>query len=92
MAAGGGTTYKIIKTEIKVGSEETIFTTVTYNINGYLTTVEIPHFMPDSLIDVQSNIDTRAISEERRKNAIDKNIAILTQIVVDLSLQAKIES
>lgn len=92
MAAQTPITYKIIKKEIKVGSEETIFTTVTYDINGSQVTVEIPHFMPDSLIDIQANIDNRALSEERRKNAIDKNNLIIAQIVVDQSLGAKIEN
>lgn len=87
-----GITYKIIKKEIKVGSEETIFTTVTYDINGSPVTVEIPHFMPDSLIDIQANIDNRALSEERRKNAIDKNNLIIAQIVVEQALQAKVEN
>ena len=90
MTKTGGTTYKIIKKEIKIGSEETIFTTVTYDINGFPVTVEIPHFMPDSLIDIQSDIDARAISEERKKNAIDKNNIILSQIQVDSSIIDKI--
>ena len=49
MAAGAGTTYKIIKVELKLGSEETLVTTVTYDINAYLKTVEVEHFMPQTL-------------------------------------------
>ena len=55
-------TYKILNTQ---ANEETITTTVEYNFDGVVVTVDIPHFMPQSELDIETGILNRAASEKR---------------------------
>jgi hypothetical protein len=53
-------TYKILSTRQVA---ETLFTTVEYNLNGTVTTVEVAHFMATSTQEIENNIGNRAASE-----------------------------
>lgn len=53
-------TYKILSTRQVA---ETLFTTVEYNFNGTIVTVEVAHFMASSAQEVENNISNRAASE-----------------------------
>ena len=53
-------TYKILSTRQVA---ETLFTTVEYNFNGNIVTVEVAHFMASSTQEIEANISNRAASE-----------------------------
>jgi hypothetical protein len=53
-------TYKITATR---QADITLFTTVEYNFDGVLHTIEIPHFMPKSQAEIEQNIINAAQSE-----------------------------
>ena len=53
-------TYKILSTRQVA---DTLFTTVEYNFNGTIVTVEVAHFMATSTQEVENNISNRAASE-----------------------------
>lgn len=72
-------TYTILSTSTL---DETITTTVEYNFNGTLVTVDIPHFMPQSETDIETGILNRAMSEKRKLDATELNKTILTSIVI----------
>jgi len=72
-------TYKILSTSTL---DETITTTVEYNFDGTLVTVDIPHFMPQNESDIETGILNRAMSEKRKLDAIELNKTILTSIVI----------
>lgn len=54
--------YKILSTR----TEQTVFTTVEYDFDGQIVTVEVAHFMPESQEDIVKGIENRAVSEQRR--------------------------
>lgn len=60
-------TYKILSTR---QVDITLFTTVEYNFNGVLHTIEIPHFMPKSQAEIEQNIINAAQSELARLQAL----------------------
>lgn len=72
-------TYKILSTSTL---DETITTTVEYNFDGTIITVDIPHFMPQSEGDIETGILNRATSEKRKLEAIELNKTILVSIVI----------
>jgi hypothetical protein len=72
-------TYKILSTQ---ANEETITTTVEYNFDGTIITVDIPHFMPQNEADIETGILNRAASEKRKLGATELNKTILTSIVI----------
>ena len=59
-------TYKIIS---KRQDSDTLLTTVEYNFDGVILTIEVPHFQPASKKDVIMGIENRGASEERKLNA-----------------------
>lgn len=59
-------TYKIISTR---QVDETLFTTVEYNFDGTIVTIEVAHFMPQSNVEVVQNIINRAATEQTRIDA-----------------------
>lgn len=73
-------TYKIISTR---QVEETLFTTVEYNLGGTIRTIEIAHFMPDSAETIEQNIVNRAQTEITRIQAEEAIQSILPQIVLN---------
>jgi len=72
-------TYKILSTQ---ANEETITTTVEYNFDGVIVTVDIPHFMPQNEADIETGILNRAASEKRKLDSIELNKTILTSIII----------
>jgi len=70
-------TYKIIATRL---AGETIVTTVEYNFDGTLVTVEIPHFRKKTLEEIDTEIVDRAASELARIQAEAESAALITMI------------
>lgn len=73
-------TYKIVSTR---QIEETLFTTVEYNLDGIIRTIEVAHFMPDSTQTIEQNIINRAQTELARIQAEEAIQSILPQIVLN---------
>lgn len=63
--------YKILARR----SEETVFTTVEYDFDGEIVTVEVAHFMPQSEEDITLGIENRAITEQRRMQSGGSEVA-----------------
>jgi hypothetical protein len=61
-------TYKITSTR---QADITLFTTVEYNFDGVLHTIEIPHFMPKTEADIEQKIINGAQSELARLQALN---------------------
>ena len=59
-------TYKILSTR---QAGETLITEVEYNIDTTIVTVEVPHFMPQTVEEIELNIVNRAASEVARIQA-----------------------
>lgn len=72
-------TYKILSTRQVA---ETLFTTVEYNFNGTVTTVEVAHFMASSTQEIETNISNRAQSELVRIQAE----AVITNLVPTITI------
>jgi len=72
-------TYKILNTQ---ANEETITTTVEYNFDGVVVTVDIPHFMPQSELDIETGILNRAASEKRKLDSTEFNKTLLLNIPI----------
>lgn len=72
-------TYTILSTSTL---DETITTTVEYNFDGTIVTVDIPHFMPQNEADIETGILNRAASEKRRLDATELNKTILLNIPI----------
>ncbi len=49
--------------------EETVWTDVTFDFNGTIVMVEVPHFRPQSVNEVKQNIKNRALSEKDKLDA-----------------------
>jgi hypothetical protein len=73
-------TYKIISTR---QVEETLFTTVEYNLDGEIRTIEVAHFMPDSAQTIDENIINRAQTELTRIQAEQSIKSIVNLIVLN---------
>lgn len=70
--------YQIISKEV-IG--ETINTVVVFTINGKeLEPISIPHFMPQSIDEIHMGIANREISEQRRIEAIEKNVSLINDL------------
>lgn len=72
-------TYKILST---TQNEETITTKVEYNFDGTIVVCEVAHFMPNGIEDIELGISNRAISEQRKLDAITNNQTLISQIVI----------
>jgi hypothetical protein len=59
-------TYKILSSR---QADITLITTVEYNLDGTIITVEVPHFMPKSQAEIEQNIINRAATEVARIRA-----------------------
>lgn len=70
--------YQIISKEV---NGETINTVVVFTINGKeLEPISIPHFMPQSKEEIIQGIENREISEQRKMEAIEKNVSLLNEL------------
>jgi hypothetical protein len=63
--------YKILSRRI----EETVFTTVEYDFDGETVTVEVAHFMPQNEDDIILGIENRAVTEQKRLQDGDAEVA-----------------
>lgn len=72
-------TYKILSTR---QAEEILFTTVEYNFNGDIHTIEVGHFMPNSETEIETNIVNRASSEIARIAATNTVATLIEGIVI----------
>ena len=71
-------TYKILSTR---QIDESLFTTVEYNFDGNIVTIEVAHFMPKTEEEITQNIINRASSEVARIEA-SNTIATLVETIV----------
>ena len=60
--------YKILDRR----TEQTVFTTVEYDFDGQIVTVDVAHFMPGSEQDIITGIENRAVTEQRRLEGGDQ--------------------
>jgi len=70
-------TYKIISTR---QAGETLITNVEYNFDPSIVIVEVPHFMPQTLEEIEQNIINRASTELTRLQA-ESAIASLIPVI-----------
>lgn len=73
-------TYKITSTR---QADITLITTVEYNFDGVLHTIEIPHFMPKTEAEVEQNIINAAQSELARLQALESIQALIPTIPIN---------
>jgi hypothetical protein len=73
-------TYKITSTR---QADITLITTVEYNFDGVLHTIEIPHFMPKSQAEIEQNIINAAQSELARLQALDSIQALIPTLPIN---------
>ena len=72
-------TYKIISTR---QIDESLFTTVEYNFDGNIVTIEVAHFMPKTEDEITQNIINRASSEVARIEASNTIPTLVETIVI----------
>ena len=73
-------TYKITSTR---QSDITLITTVEYNFDGVLHTIEIPHFMPKTEAEIEQNIINAAQSELARLQALESIQALIPTLPIN---------
>jgi hypothetical protein len=73
-------TYKITLTR---QADITLITTVEYNFDGVLHTIEIPHFMPKSQSEIEQNIINAAQSELARLQALESIQALIPTLPIN---------
>lgn len=73
-------TYKITSTR---QADVTLITTVEYNFDGVLHTIEIPHFMPKSEAEIEQNIINAAQSELARLQAIESIQSLIPTLPIN---------
>ena len=73
-------TYKITSTR---QADVTLITTVEYNFDGVLHTIEIPHFMPKSEAEIEQNIINAAQSELVRLQAIESIQSLIPTLPIN---------
>ena len=73
-------TYKITSTR---QADITLITTVEYNFDGVLHTIEIPHFMPKSQSEIEQNIINAAQSELARLQALESIQALIPTLPIN---------
>lgn len=73
-------TYKITSTR---QADITLITTVEYNFDGVLHTIEIPHFMPKTEAEIEQNIINAAQSELARLQALESIQALIPTLPIN---------
>jgi len=73
-------TYKIVSTR---QADITLITTVEYNLDGTIITVEVPHFMPKSQEEIEQNIINRAASEVARLQAEQEIVNLIPTLPIN---------
>ena len=72
-------TYKILSTR---QIDEILLTTVEYNFDGNIVTIEVAHFMPKSEEDIKQNIINRASTEVAKIEASAAITTLIESIVI----------
>jgi capsule polysaccharide export protein KpsE/RkpR len=72
-------TYKILSTR---QIDEILFTTVEYNFDGNIATIEVAHFMPKSEEEIKQNIINRASTEVTKIEASATISTLVENIVI----------
>jgi|LakMenE18May11ns_1017448.scaffolds.fasta_scaffold9921963_2 hypothetical protein len=72
-------TYKILSTR---QIDETLFTTVEYNFDGNIVTIEVAHFMPKTEEEIEQNIINRASTEVAKIEASATISTLVESIVI----------
>lgn len=71
-------TYTILETQV---NGDTINTKVQYNFDGTILVIDVPHFMPQTIQDIETGILNRAASEKRKIDAENNNLNLINYIV-----------
>lgn len=71
-------TYTILETQV---NGDTINTKVEYNFDGTILVIDVPHFMPQTMQDIETGILNRAVSEKRKLDAEELNLTLVNYIV-----------
>lgn len=74
-------TYKIISTR---QSLETVYTLVEYNYDGEVVTVEIAHFAPQTVADIEQGILNRGVTELQRLQYLKSIGQVLTSLELNV--------
>lgn len=72
-------TYTILETQV---NGDTINTKVEYNFDGTILVIDVPHFMPQTMQDIETGILNRAVSEKRKLDAEELNLTLVNYIVI----------
>ena len=74
-------TYKILSTR---QNEESLYTLVEYNFDGKIVTVEVAHFAPKSVQEIEQSIKNRAASELYKIEAASQLNNLITDLPIDI--------
>ncbi len=72
-------TYKILSTR---QNEESLYTLVEYNFDGTIITVDVAHFAPKSVQEIEQNIKNRASTELYKIQASEQLSTIIADIPI----------
>ena len=75
--------YKILESKV---DGELVYTKVEYTLGEEVVVVDIPHFQPTSLKDIELGIKNRAVSEQRKLDAVKKNEELVLEMQDEKSL------
>ena len=74
-------TYKILETRQQ---NEILYTTVEYNFDGTIVTIDIGHSSPRDITEVEDNIKLRATTELYKIQSATKLTTIVNDLQVDV--------
>jgi hypothetical protein len=74
-------TYKILETRQQ---NEILYTTVEYNFDGTVVTIELGHSAPRDITEVEDNIKLRATTELYKIQAATQLTTIVNELQVDV--------
>jgi hypothetical protein len=74
-------TYKILETRQQ---NEILYTTVEYNFDGTIVTIDIGHSSPRDITEVEDNIKLRATTELYKIQSATKLTSIINDLQVDV--------
>jgi uncharacterized protein YpmB len=67
--------------------EDTLYTVVTYELDGKEVTVKVPHFQPQSKEEVISGVENRLMTEDRKKISQE----VCEEIIKEISLGVAVD-
>ena len=74
-------TYKILSTR---QLEEVLYTTVEYNFDGTIVTIDLGHSSPRDITEVENNIKLRATTELYKIQATAQLTALISELLIDV--------